>query len=147
VIKQKTDKVMVELYIPSILGFEKVAMATAAALAQEIGFSKDRVADLRTAVSEACLNAIEHGNQQDASVQVLVTLTVDGQELQVDVDDQGGGIGAMPDAPDIDEKVAGNSPSRGWGMFLIQNLVDEVRFEKTAKGGNRTRLVVHLNQQ
>ena len=146
-LKQKTDKVMVELHIPSILGFEKVAMATAAALAQEIGFSKDRMADLRTAVSEACLNAIEHGNRQDASMQVLVTLTADADRLQVDVDDRGSGIGAMPDEPDIDEKVAGNAPSRGWGMFLIQNLVDEVRFEKTADGGNRTRLVVHLNTQ
>ena len=110
-------------------------------------YSKNSGTTVLNLAAEACLNAIEHGNQQDASVQVLVTLTVDGQELQVDVDDQGGGIGAMPDAPDIDEKVAGNSPSRGWGMFLIQNLVDEVRFEKTAKGGNRTRLVVHLNQQ
>ncbi|MEE9213674.1 MAG: ATP-binding protein, partial [Thermodesulfobacteriota bacterium] len=38
-------------------------MEQVATLAKEIGFSDDRIEDLKTAVSEACLNAIEHGNE------------------------------------------------------------------------------------
>ena len=52
----------VELKIPSEPGFEKVAMRLAAEVAERMGFSPERIDDLRTAVSEACLNAIRHGN-------------------------------------------------------------------------------------
>lgn len=144
---QKQDKVTVELHIPSILGYEKVAMDTATSVARDMGFAKDRISDLRTAVGEACLNAIEHGNKQDASSQVLVTLTSDALGLQVDVDDLGGGIAATPNTPDMAAKMAGREVSRGWGMFLIQNLVDEAAFEQSPGGGNRTRLVIYLKSQ
>jgi serine/threonine-protein kinase RsbW len=142
-----STRTMVELHIPSILGYEKVAMDTASSLARDMGFSVDRVADLRMAVGEACLNAIEHGNQLDASVKVGVTLTVDPHALQVDVHDSGSRFERALKDPNIDEKMSGESDSRGWGMFLIQKLVDEVSFDQAPEGGNRTRLIVHLKQQ
>ncbi len=48
----------VEVRLPSELGFEKVALSTAASMAKLMGFSDDRVEDLKTAVAEACINAI-----------------------------------------------------------------------------------------
>lgn len=57
---------VIELAIPSRLGLERVAIDAAASVAQLMGFSEDRIEDLKTAVDEACLNAIEHGNQQNA---------------------------------------------------------------------------------
>ena len=66
----------VELYVPSILGFEKVAMDSAASIAKMMKFPHERVEDLKTAVAEACLNAIEHGNKADASTKVSITLTI-----------------------------------------------------------------------
>ena len=53
----------VEVRLPSRLGYEKVAMSTAAAVAKLMGFRDDRVEDLKTAVAEACINAMEHGNR------------------------------------------------------------------------------------
>ena len=53
----------VEVRLPSRLGYEKVAMSTAAAVAKLMGFREDRIEDLKTAVAEACINAIEHGNR------------------------------------------------------------------------------------
>jgi serine/threonine-protein kinase RsbW len=145
-VPQEIRKTAVDLYIPSILGYEKVAMDTAASLARELGFSNGRVADLRTAVGEACLNAIEHGNQQDASAKVMVTLMADSSGLQVEVVDKGRGLRQRPEVPRIEEKLAGKEASRGWGIFLIQKLVDEATFEQIPAGGNRTRLVIHLRQ-
>ena len=40
-------------------------MNTAASVARLMGFSDERVEDLKTAVAEACINAIEHGNKLD----------------------------------------------------------------------------------
>ena len=55
----------VEVRLPSRLGYEKVAMSTAASVAKLMGFREDRIEDLKTAIAEACINAIEHGNRQN----------------------------------------------------------------------------------
>jgi serine/threonine-protein kinase RsbW len=136
----------VEVSLPSILGYEKVAMAVAEAVAQNAGFSQDQVDDLKTAVSEACLNAIEHGNKQDAGVKFLVTFTLHSSQLQVDVADQGQGVRDRVATPRLEDKIAGKERSRGWGLFLIENLVDEVAFEPRPGGGHVTRLVIHLKK-
>ena len=47
----------------SRMGYEKVAMSTARPVAKLMGFPEDRIEDLKTAVAEACINAIEHGNR------------------------------------------------------------------------------------
>ena len=44
-----------ELHIPNIFGSEKIAMEQVASLAKEIGFNDSRIEDLKTAVSEACI--------------------------------------------------------------------------------------------
>ncbi len=81
----------VELRIPSIMGYEKVAMDFAASTAKKMGFSPDRIEDLKTSVAEACINAIEHGNQMDISTKVDITLTVQDSALEVTVQDRGKG--------------------------------------------------------
>ncbi len=135
----------VELHIPSIMGFEKVAMECSASVAKKMGFTEDRIEDLKTAVAEACLNAIEHGNKMDANIKVGVTLTVEESKLQVSVKDQGKGVDQVL-APSIENKVAGKDKQRGWGIFLIKSLVDEVSFEPSPEGGNVTKLIIYLEK-
>jgi serine/threonine-protein kinase RsbW len=135
---------MFQLHLPSMLGCEKVAMDFAASVAQSMNFPADRVEDLKTAVAEACTNAIEHGNKLDASVKVGVSLTVDKNRLQIAVHDAGTGIGRVP-APNIDDKIEGKDDSRGWGIFLIESLMDEVTFESTPEG-NVVKMIIHLEK-
>lgn len=134
-----------ELHVPSELGCEKVAMDFAAAVAMSLDFPAARVEDLKTAVAEACINAIEHGNKMDASTKVGISLTIAGGELQVAVQDEGAGIGDVP-TPDIDRKVEGQGHTRGWGIFLIKSLMDDVRFESTPEGRNVVKMIIHLNK-
>lgn len=133
----------IELHIPSILGFEKVAMDFSASVAKRMGFPEERIEDLKTAVSEACLNAIEHGNKLDASMKVGIILTIEKSKLQVAVQDKGEGIGEI-DTPKIEDKMEGKKTPRGWGIFLIKSLMDEVKFESTPEGGNLVRMIIHL---
>lgn len=140
-----SDKKKYELHVPSVLGCEKVAMDFAASVAKAMDFPADRVEDLKTAVAEACTNAIEHGNKMDGATKVGVTLTVVDGRLQVDVEDEGRGPGTIK-SPDIEQKMAGDGDRRGWGIFLINSLMDEVTFESTPEGKNVVKMIIHLER-
>jgi serine/threonine-protein kinase RsbW len=135
----------IELHIPSVMGFEKVAMECAASTAKKMGFTEDRIEDLKTAVAEACLNAIEHGNEMDTSTKVGITLTIEESKLQVSVKDEGKGFKEIPN-PSIENKIGGKDKPRGWGIFLIKSLVNEVIFEPSPEGGNLVRMIIYLDK-
>jgi serine/threonine-protein kinase RsbW len=135
----------IELHIPSVMGYEKIAMECAASMAKKMGFTEDRIQDLKTAVAEACLNAIEHGNKMDTSTKVGITLTAEESRLQVSVKDEGKGIDQVP-TPSIESKIKGEDKPRGWGIFLIKSLVNEVTFEPRPEGGNVTKMVIYLEK-
>ena len=138
----------VEVRLPSRLGFEKVAMSTAASVAKLMGFREERIDDLKTAVAEACINAIEHGNRLNEKLSVGVVLSVATDQLEVRVMDDGKGMKTRPIHPDIDKKIHGEEDPRGMGMFLIQALVDEAEWVVGANGkGSYVRLVIRLDKE
>ena len=135
-----------ELHIPNKFGSEKIVMEQVATLAKKIGFSDDRIEDLKTAVSEACLNAIEHGNEMNATTKVGISLSVNGTKMKVAVEDNGNGIGEKRNEPNIDNKINGTETPRGWGLFLIKSLMDDIEFKPKADGGNVTTMIIHLDK-
>jgi|GEM_PF-204066 len=131
----------VEISLPGLPGFEKVAREAAALVARHMGFSPDRVEDLKTAVAEACLNAVEHGNGGDTGSRVQVILRAAATRLEVSVNDRG--VTPLPDPlppPGLPNRT------RGWGLFFIVGLMDEVAFQRLPEGGNRVCMVIHLQQ-
>ncbi len=137
---------IIEIHLPSVLGYEKVAMDSAAAVAKIMNFHESRVDDLKTAVAEACSNAIEHGNNLDKDTMVLVTLVMGDDSLEVNVEDCGEGLKQLPSEPSLDDQICRGKDTRGWGVFLIKNLVDEFEFKPGQQGGNVTRMVIHLSR-
>lgn len=138
----------VEVRLPTRLGYEKVAMSTAASVAKLMGFPENRVEDLKTAVAEACINAIEHGNRLNEKLSVGVVLRANTDALEVKVLDDGMGITKQPPKPDIDRKMHGEEDPRGMGMFLIQALVDEAEWVQGHDGkGSYVRLVIRLDKE
>jgi serine/threonine-protein kinase RsbW len=137
----------VEVRLPSRLGYEKVAMGTASAMAKLIGFPEDRVEDLKTAVAEACINAIEHGNRLNEKLSVGVVFSAGADSLEVKVIDDGKGMKTQPAKPNIDRKMHGEEDPRGMGMFLIQALVDEAEWVAGTDGkSSYVRLVIRLDK-
>jgi len=137
----------IELKIPCESGFEKVAMNTAADCARMLGMADERVEDVRTAVSEACINAMEHGNMFDITTKVYVAMTLDRDRLEIDVIDEGRS-GPPPTevrAPDLEAQVDGLLPPGGMGLFVIKALVDEADFVEPELGhGTQFRMVIHV---
>jgi len=137
----------IRLVLPSQFGYEKIAMDAAATLAEIMGFSPARIEDLRTAVSEACINAMEHGNNLSAQRQVELVLTPSRHALKIQVHDCGHGFKvALKKEPNIAKKLAGEESPRGWGLYLIERLVDRLEFRKRTGAGHVTTMIMKLNR-
>lgn len=102
-------------------------MAAVSAAAREAGISGDRVDDIRTAVAEACLNALEHGNGNRSDLPVEVHFSSEPGAFRVHVRDCGRGfLPAAYPQPRLEDQLEGMGPTRGWGLFLIRQLADRV---------------------
>ena len=138
------SRVLTEFELPSEPGNERRAFAIVTESVQELGLPDDQLEKLKTAVAEATMNAIEHGNHNDPRVPVGITASVENQDLVVRITDGGGSdILAHPEAPDLEAKLDGRQKARGWGLFLIESMVDEM--DVTSDGTTRTvELIFHL---
>jgi anti-sigma regulatory factor (Ser/Thr protein kinase) len=119
---------LAEFEVESIPGNEREVMNRVAEIVSPLGFSAERLEQLKTAVAETTMNAMEHGNQYREDLKVRIQIFKDVPMLVIRVRDHGGGK-QIPDhvLPDLDAKIAGLQPPRGWGIFLIENMVDEMK--------------------
>ena len=135
---------LLELHLPNILGAEKEAIKKAVTIAEKLGFARDRIEDLKTALAEACINAIEHGNKFDQNKKVRVTIAANNKSLEVIVHDEGEGIDPKK-IPTKRVRDDGFPCRRGYGVFLMSNLMNEFYFEKNPGKGNNVKMLMHLN--
>jgi len=120
-------RLLTEFELPSEPGNELLAMQQVADAVQELNLPEALLERLRTAVAEATMNALEHGNKyrEDLSVKIIVRATP--AILSVQIIDHGGGKQIPePETPDLEAKLAGLQSPRGWGLFLIKQMVDEM---------------------
>ena len=84
----------VTLALPMVPEMEIEASKTATAIAESIRMSPDRIDEVRMAVVEACINALEHSHSSDQ--EVFVTFQVlgdpDPEKLRIMVRDYGVGF-------------------------------------------------------
>ena len=138
------DARTVEVSLPNVDGYERIAMECSASFAKIGGLIKERIEDLKTAVSEACLNAMEHGNKRRSDARVVVTMFLGDKDFRVSVKDEGDGIENIPQDIDIKRKVENLEPPNGMGIFLIQQLVDQVEFNEMTDGGHVVKMVLKM---
>jgi len=135
----------VELSLPNVVGYERIAMGCSETFAKNLGFKPERIEDLKTAVAEACLNAMRHGNKDQTDARVVVVMNYIDDSFQVEVWDKGEGINQFPGDPDIDKIINEIDPAVGFGLFLIRKLVDEVEFNRIGRQGHVVKMVVKKN--
>ena len=140
------DDSTVEVNLPSKIGYERVAMECSATFAKMAGLVPERIEDLKTAVAEACLNAMEHGNRLRPDSRVIITMKCGDGDFSVSVLDEGEGIKETPKEPDIKRKVENLEPPNGLGLFLIKQLVDQVEFNEMTREGHSVKMVIKMTQ-
>ena len=126
----------VTLTLPMIPDMEIAASKTATAMAEFMQMGPDKVDEVRMAVVEACINSFEHSRARDRKVYITYSVLGenDPEKLQITLRDTG--IGFRIDEveePRIEEKLKAER-KRGWGIKIIQGLMDEVDIRSTDDG-------------
>jgi serine/threonine-protein kinase RsbW len=126
----------VMLALPMVPEMEIEASKTAAAIAESMRMSPDRIDEVRHAVIEACINALEHSHAVDREVFVtfqIVGEAGDPEKLRIMVRDNGIGF-----SPDEEEPIMGGRrmmpQKRHHGLKLIRGMMDEVEIQSGADG-------------
>lgn len=136
-------RVLADFSVSSVTGNEREAMDRVVDAVQEFRLSGPNLNRLKTAVAETVMNAIEHGNQNNPDLPVSVRLLVSASALAVRVTDRGGQPLPEPEEPSLEAKLAGLQSPRGWGLFLIKNLMDEVHISSDDQS-HTVELVLYL---
>jgi len=139
-----SGRVLLDITLAGEQGNERQAMDVVAAAVAPLALDTARLERLKTAVSEAAMNAIEYGSRSDPHVPVRITVSVEADDLVVRVSDKAlsGHVGPTEE-PDLERKLAGEQKPRGWGLFLIRHMVDEMDVA-TYEAGQTVTLTLHL---
>ena len=126
------DRPKIELKLPIIANMELVAVQTAEVVARHMDLSEDKAAEISMALIEACINAFEHSQAQN---NVFIHFILEENSLVIKVIDQGIGFDKTKvEIPAIENKLGTDERKRGWGLQLIQELMDSVEFESSKDG-------------
>jgi serine phosphatase RsbU (regulator of sigma subunit)/anti-sigma regulatory factor (Ser/Thr protein kinase) len=140
-------RTLAEFTLASEPGNERQALARVAEAVRVLNLPTKRLEQLKTAVAEATMNAMEHGNHYQPEKPVSIQVLASHKALSVRVTDHGGTrtLSAQPDieAPDLEAKLAELQTPRGWGLFLIKNMVDEMHISNDASH-HTVELIVYL---
>ena len=133
----------VHLTIPVAPEMEIAATAQVSALGEWMEMGRDKIDEVKMAVVEACINAFEHSATPDRKVALAFRIGSDdggrGAYLEVDVADAGRGFDpTRVRTPEIANALK-SSRKRGWGIKIIESLMDDVRIES---GEHGTRIVM-----
>ncbi len=122
-----------ELTLPSRIEAVNEAAAAFARVLGRAGIDEDAAFGIDMAFREAVTNAVLHGNKQDESKLVRVTVKSAPDWLEISVRDQGTGFDpvAIPD-PTVAENIM---KTAGRGIFFMRNFMDEVDWSIEPEGG------------
>lgn len=127
-----TEDITMKMELPKIPDVELVAVNGLTLLAKHLGISDEKIGEARILLTEAVINALEHGSVNVPKVDVEFTMTP--KELTILVRDYGTGFErSVVEDPDIRKKI-GDKNKRGWGLKLMETLSDGFRIDATPEG-------------
>jgi anti-sigma regulatory factor (Ser/Thr protein kinase) len=140
-------RTLAELSVPSEPGNERRAMEVVAGAVSGLGLPGPTLERLKTAVAEATMNAMEHGNHYRAEAPVVIEVSASDADLYVKITDEGSGPPVFDsETPDLEAKLEGVQTPRGWGLFLIKSMVDGMNV--TGDEHHHTvELILHLDER
>jgi|SRR6056297_3394552 len=118
-----TQRIAIKSQVENIALIEKVIDE----ICNANNITEEHYGNVLIAITEGVNNAINHGNKQDSSKEVVVEFAVSEKQLVCKITDQGPGFDYEnvpdPTSPENIEKPNGR------GVFLMRHLSDEIEFD------------------
>ena len=126
------EPVQLKMTLPKIADIELVALEGLERLSRHLGIAEEKIGEAKILVTEAVLNAFEHGGDKNTMAVVEFTLTP--KEVVIFVRDFGEGFEPSEvETPNIEAKLKSEN-KRGWGLNLMKSLSDDFRIESDSHG-------------
>ncbi|MGD0693827.1 MAG: ATP-binding protein [Terriglobia bacterium] len=134
---------VVEVTLESNLNEVEVADEITRRVSSTAGFDEDDQQKIEMAVHESVINAIFHGNKNDATKRLFLRFQILPDRLEIHVRDQGAGfdVSAVAD-PLANENLLKVS---GRGIFLIRAFMDELRVNVQPGAGTEVTMIKKTN--
>ena len=116
-----------EIVIPMGEDTEMIAAHTIEEIAKRHNFPAKTINQIKTALVEACINAAEHSLSPDRKIYQKFSVT--DEKITITISNRG-----LRLADKAATQVQSQTGRRGWGLKLIQGLMDEVKLEQTDDG-------------
>lgn len=116
-----------EMVVPMGEDTELIAAQTVEEIAKRHHFAPRAINQIKTALVEACINATEHSHSPDRKI--YQKFTVENDKIIITISNRG-----LRLADKQAQEIAPDEGRRGWGLKLMKNLMDEVKFEQTDDG-------------
>ena len=145
----------VELRIPASSEYVRVVRLALTGVASRMAFTYNEVEDIKVAIAEACNNAILHASAAatDGSAPlyptVLVTFRPAPRSLEICISDDGrlqtADLLRVARSKRLEPHgESANLPERGFGLLIIQTLMDEVELFSGPDGRTTLRMVKYI---
>lgn len=130
------------LELPAAHSAGRMARQVVRQFALREGLDEDEVGTLELVASELLSNAVDHGGGRsameesdlEADVRMTLSLGVDERGWELRVSDQGGGDPAELERFIAKDELPDLEDERGRGFFLLVQMVDELRVNRSADG-------------
>lgn len=136
----------VVIEFPSDLRFLNLVDLVCGEVVEGLCCGRDEANEIAISVIEACTNAIEHGNRQCPDENVRICFRCEPCRLVIEIEDRGAGfdfksyLEHIPDPSNLQHL-------RGRGIYIMKNMMDDLRFEVMPGNGMKVTLAKDLPEQ
>jgi serine/threonine-protein kinase RsbW len=127
VLNEKIKANEYEMVVPMGEDTELIAAQTVEEIAKRHHFAPRAINQIKTALVEACINASEHSLSPDRKI--YQKFTIENDKIVITISNRG-----LRLADKKAHEIEPHEGRRGWGLKLMKNLMDEVKFEQTDDG-------------
>jgi len=136
----------VKVELPSQTDYISLVRQFVGGIAKKAGFNDIEIEKIELAIDEACSNVLQHAYKFESNNRYAIEITVKNTKLDIIITDQGDSF-SFNDAvvPDIEKHIS-ELKVGGLGIFIMQQMMDEVSYE-TRANNNILRMVKYIRQK
>jgi serine/threonine-protein kinase RsbW len=119
---------LVHFRLPAVMENVPAVTQRLSEVAKEVGFGGQALYQIELAIDEACANVVEHAYRGEEPGEMEVSCYLEDRMFVIRVRDWGTGFDPKAvEEPDVDAPLEERSLG-GLGLFLVQQVMDDVRF-------------------